>query len=301
METVRKKASILVTVAVLLFTMCLAAPVEALSQGLEKTNGTELRTAARVTDVSAQPLAYNKIQIRWVDWDGDNDGFEIYRASKKNGTYERVKVISDWMQDTWNDTKVKVGTRYYYKIRGFSLDEEEILDEEGTLIGYNTVKNYSSFSSIVSAVTKLSKPSLTAKAAGATKVKLSWKKVNGASGYKIYKYNTKKKKYTVVKTIKTSSTKSWTNKKLKTGKKVKYKMRAYKTVNGKAVYSAYSKTKSATPKAKKKKSSGGTVYITKTGTKYHRGSCRYLRQSKIKISRSQAIAQGYKACKVCKP
>ena len=80
-------------------------------------------------------------------------------------------------------------------------------------------------------------------------------------------------------------------------------MRAYKKVGGKLVYSTYSKTKAATPKAKKKTktSSGGSVYITRTGTKYHRGSCRYLRQSKIKISRSKAIAQGYEACKVCRP
>ena len=51
----------------------------------------------------------------------------------------------------------------------------------------------------------------------------------------------------------------------------------------------------------KKPSSGGTVYITESGTKYHRGSCRYLADSKIAISRAEAIAQGYTACKVCKP
>jgi hypothetical protein len=44
-----------------------------------------------------------------------------------------------------------------------------------------------------------------------------------------------------------------------------------------------------------------TVYITKTGAKYHNASCRYLRQSKIEIAKKKAIAQGYEACKVCKP
>ncbi len=44
-----------------------------------------------------------------------------------------------------------------------------------------------------------------------------------------------------------------------------------------------------------------TVYITKTGEKYHRDDCRYLRQSKISISKNDAIRQGYTACKVCKP
>ncbi len=31
-----------------------------------------------------------------------------------------------------------------------------------------------------------------------------------------------------------------------------------------------------------------TVYITKTGKKYHRGTCRYLKKSKIAISRKKA-------------
>ena len=42
-----------------------------------------------------------------------------------------------------------------------------------------------------------------------------------------------------------------------------------------------------------------TVYITKTGSKYHRSGCSYLRQSKIAISLSSAKAQGYTACSRC--
>jgi hypothetical protein len=43
------------------------------------------------------------------------------------------------------------------------------------------------------------------------------------------------------------------------------------------------------------------VYTTKTGEKYYRDGCRYLRQSKIKTTRKEAIKDGYGACKVCKP
>jgi hypothetical protein len=43
-----------------------------------------------------------------------------------------------------------------------------------------------------------------------------------------------------------------------------------------------------------------TVYVTKTGKKYHRGSCRYLKKSKIAIELSEAKKR-YGACKVCKP
>lgn len=44
-----------------------------------------------------------------------------------------------------------------------------------------------------------------------------------------------------------------------------------------------------------------TVYITNTGEKYHREGCRHLAKSKIAIKKSDAIAKGYGACKVCRP
>ena len=44
-----------------------------------------------------------------------------------------------------------------------------------------------------------------------------------------------------------------------------------------------------------------TVYITKTGKKYHTATCQYLSKSKIPISLKDAQANGYTACSVCKP
>lgn len=44
-----------------------------------------------------------------------------------------------------------------------------------------------------------------------------------------------------------------------------------------------------------------TIYITNTGEKYHTGSCRYLHSSKIQTTLAEAKADGYEACKVCKP
>jgi hypothetical protein len=44
-----------------------------------------------------------------------------------------------------------------------------------------------------------------------------------------------------------------------------------------------------------------TVYITRTGKKYHSDGCRYLAGSKIAISLKDAKAKGYTACKVCHP
>ena len=44
-----------------------------------------------------------------------------------------------------------------------------------------------------------------------------------------------------------------------------------------------------------------TVYTTKSGEKYHKNSCRYLKYSKKETTIKKAKNLGYLACKVCKP
>ncbi len=46
---------------------------------------------------------------------------------------------------------------------------------------------------------------------------------------------------------------------------------------------------------------GETVYITKTGTKFHRGTCSSLSKSKIAISFEEACAKMYEPCGKCNP
>src|SRR5687767_12011517 len=42
-----------------------------------------------------------------------------------------------------------------------------------------------------------------------------------------------------------------------------------------------------------------TVYVTKTGTKYHEETCRYLSKSKISTELKKAKENGYTTCSVC--
>ena len=44
-----------------------------------------------------------------------------------------------------------------------------------------------------------------------------------------------------------------------------------------------------------------TVYVTKTGQKYHREGCSSLRRSKIAVSFKEAVERGLGACKICTP
>ena len=73
-------------------------------------------------------------------------------------------------------------------------------------------------------------------------MKLSWKKVSGASGYAVY-MKTGNGKYKRVKTITKGSTVKYTKTKLKRGKKYTFKIRAYKKAD-KNIYGSYSSKKS---------------------------------------------------------
>ncbi len=74
----------------------------------------------------------------------------------------------------------------------------------------------------------------------------SWKAVSGVTGYEV-QYSTSEKftkKTTKTATVKKSSAKKYTIKKLKKGKKYYVKVRAYKTDSGKRLYGAWSAVKS---------------------------------------------------------
>lgn len=43
------------------------------------------------------------------------------------------------------------------------------------------------------------------------------------------------------------------------------------------------------------------VYVTKTGTKYHRDGCRYLAKSQFAITLAEAKEEGYEPCSKCNP
>lgn len=89
------------------------------------------------------------------------------------------------------------------------------------------------------------KPKLKAASSSYSKIKLSWDKVSGSSGYKVYRATSKNGKYKLIKTVKGSDTTTYTNTGRTTGKKYYYKIRAYKVSGGKTTYSKYSAVRSA--------------------------------------------------------
>ena len=90
----------------------------------------------------------------------------------------------------------------------------------------------------------LKKPTLSIKALKGRKNKLTWGKVANAAGYIVYVRYPGRKKY-VKAAVRKATVKSVTHKGLSKGKVYKYKVRAYKKVNGKIYYSPFSRIRKA--------------------------------------------------------
>ena len=154
------------------------------------------------------------------------------------------------------------------------------------------------------AASKPAKAKITSITVAKKSITVKWKSVKGATAYEV-KCTPKSGGNAITKKVSKKYTKA-TVSGLKSGKKYSVQVRAYKTVNGSKQYGNWSNkstatTKSATSSNKSSTNSSSTVYITNTGAKFHASGCRSLSKSKIPISRSRAISQGYGPCGICHP
>lgn len=176
--------------------------------------------------VTAKSNSYNSIKVSWTKVDG-SAGYEISRKAGSSGKY-KVITTAKATAKSYTNKKLVTGKTYYYKIRAFKTVDGK--------------KQYGAYSKTKSAKPSLSKVTLNV-TAGTKKANLKWSKASGVSGYTIYRASSKSGKYQAVKTVKGSTTVKYTNTKLKSGKKYYYKVRAYRVVSGKKVYSPYSQIK----------------------------------------------------------
>ena len=178
--------------------------------------------------VKVSSNSYNSNKLSWNKVTGSS-GYEVLRATSKTGTYKSVKTITSGSTVSYTDKSLATGTTYYYKVRAYrTVDKKKV---------------YSSYSSIVSAKPVLKTPSVKL-TSGSKKATIKWEKISGASGYEVYRATSKSGKYSKIKTITKNSTVSYVNSSLTKNKTYYYKVRAYRTVNGKKIYSSYSVAKS---------------------------------------------------------
>lgn len=161
--------------------------------------------ATKITMSSA-----TKVKISW-NKSANADGYVIYRATSKNGTYKKVAdVKADAV--SYTDSGLTYGKTYYYKVKAYCKNGDETL--------------YSEDSSVISVKLTLGKTTLSSAANSSSGVELKWSKVAGATGYYVYR-KADSGSYSKIKTVSSGSTVSYTDKSVKNGTKYTYKVVAY--------------------------------------------------------------------------
>lgn len=176
-----------------------------------------VRVAAKAPTAKVASTGYKTLKVTWSASPGASQ-YQVYRATKKTGTYKKVKSTR---ARSYTNKSLKFNRKYFYKVVAVSSG------------GNGTSKIVSA--KPVPAKTRITK--LTGKRKTYRTVK--WKKVAGAKGYQV-RYSTKKNfKKKAAKSMLTKK-RSVKIKKLKKGKKYYVKVRAYRTYKGKKVYGPYS-------------------------------------------------------------
>ena len=201
-------------------------------QSFEVVTSGETDRKEKLSLSSVKEKNYHTVKLTWKKINTSKD-YEIYRAEKKSGKYISVKKLKSGV---YSDSKVKAGKKYLYKIKTTSNDGKVIWS--GTKAIY--VKGTPN------------RPKLSIKKTK-SKWTLTWGIIgDNSKGLQAYMKTSKKGKF--VKVNEVNKLKKKKNKKGITGmsgsrssldKKVTYffKVRTYAVVNGKKVYSRWSKVK----------------------------------------------------------
>lgn len=165
-------------------------------------------------------------------------------ASKYNITYGEGKGETPFSlsADAKTDLKYKSSNKTVVAVTSNGVVTIKNPGKASITVSSSGNKNYRSSSKTITVNVKLKKPGITLKAIGKKKARITLNnKTPGASGYEVWTLNPGKSKYTK---LGTASSKAKTLDFIGTkGKRYKCKIRAYKTVEKKKVYSEFSSVK----------------------------------------------------------
>ena len=166
----------------------------------------------------------DQIHLTWKKVPGAK-GYQIYCKTDSQSSYKRIKTLKTGAVSF--DAAVVPGVTYSFKVRAYGTNAS----------GKNKYSKFSAVKSRKAAVPAPSKVSCKMSNGG---TEVSWTKVAGASGYVIYRNGS------AAKTVK-SSVSTWKDTKAydsQTGMYwvYNYYVKAFKTVNGKRIYSKPTKT-----------------------------------------------------------
>lgn len=241
-------------------------------------------TSIKTTGLKATAeSATGPVTLSWSEAADDVTGYRVYRYDPDQDKYVYLKSTTS---RKYTDEDVTSGKTYQYKVRCY-----------WTIGGTNYYGNYSSVISVTTPPAKVTE--VDTETRSSTYLTLNWKKVSGASGYRIYKYNTSSKSYEKVTTISKGSTVSYKITGLTAATEYQFKVRAYKkTDTGTLWGSSSSAYKDCTKPAQTKnlKAATKSSAVTLTWSKVARagGYQIYRYNSKTKKYEKIATVKGNK-------
>lgn len=187
-------------------------------------NGVKNLTVTSQTD--------NKIGIKWDKVDGAS-GYVIYRMDyKTNSKYKAIATVDSTITKISN-TNLETGRPYYYRVRAYK-------DVYGK-------KFYGDYPTLKTATLPATVTNLKVTSQSKNHISISWDRVPRATGYIIYRMdNTTNSKYKKYDTIKANGVTNYTDDNLIAGRCYYYRVRAYRTVDGKTYYGGYPTLKTGT-------------------------------------------------------
>lgn len=184
----------------------------------------------KVTGVKASGELASMVKVSWKPVAGA-DGYGIYRLDPENGSPALLTVVRNGAASSWNHTGLAPLTTYQYQVRAFTRSNGQ--DGFGVASG--------------SAVALTGPAKLTGftVSANTSTVTLRWNKMSGVAGYRIYRQESKTKKYVLVKVLSGDTVTSYQDKNRASACVYNYKVRAYVTVDGRNGYGDYTAVKTA--------------------------------------------------------
>lgn len=151
------------------------------------------------------------LRFHWIPAP-DADGYKLYFYNSTTKKWEIKATVRDGKATYAEVYKLKAGTKYKYRVRAFAK---------------RNGKTYWGEYDSGTCTTCPAKPKITSTSSTKNSITLKWGKVKSADGYRVYRYDSKTKKWKKLATVKNGKTSYVDKKSLKSKTTYKYKVKAY--------------------------------------------------------------------------
>ena len=209
------------------------------------TNVDGKRVYSKFSEVDHMPAAVvfdapysnstSRIRLRWHEISGAH-GYQIWRK-EEGSEYKIIKTIGDKGNTlttdqggvtAYSNTDLTSGKKYTYRMRAFFITEDG-------------KKVYGPYSQDILLAVLPETPEINGSNATPQQVKLHWDQIDGADGYQIWMTDALENPVKITKTVNSGDITSYIKHDLKPGNTYYFKMRAFVVVDGKQIFSGYSR------------------------------------------------------------